>query len=67
MTLFLVPHLRFSPDIWDRYYKLNLLSHLMLSNAVTPYFVKQRSGRIINISSVSGRIAEPRPYALCPL
>jgi NAD(P)-dependent dehydrogenase (short-subunit alcohol dehydrogenase family) len=60
-----VPHLRFSPDMWDRYYKFNLKSHLMLSNAVTPYFVKQRSGRIINIASVSGRIAEPdhMPYA----
>ena len=60
-----VPHLSFSPDIWDRYYKLNLKSHLMLSNAVTPYFVRQRSGRIVNIASVSGRIAEPdhMPYA----
>ena len=60
-----VPHLRFSPDIWDRYYKFNLKSHLMLSNAATPYFIKQRSGRIINIASVSGRIAEPdhMPYA----
>jgi NAD(P)-dependent dehydrogenase (short-subunit alcohol dehydrogenase family) len=61
----LLPHMRFSPDMWDRYYRLNLKSHVMLSNAVTPYFVKQRSGRIVNISSVSGRFGEPghMPYA----
>ena len=60
-----LPHMRFSPDIWDRYYQLNLKSHVMLSNAVTPYFIKQRSGRIVNISSISGRFGEPGhiPYA----
>jgi NAD(P)-dependent dehydrogenase (short-subunit alcohol dehydrogenase family) len=54
-----------SPDIWDRYYQLNLKSHVMLSHAVTPYFVKQRSGKIVNISSDAGRMAEPAlmPYA----
>lgn len=58
-------HMRFSPDIWDRYYQLNLKSHVMLSNAVTPYFIKQRSGKIVNISSVSGRLADPdhMPYS----
>jgi NAD(P)-dependent dehydrogenase (short-subunit alcohol dehydrogenase family) len=61
----LVPHMRFSPDVWDRYYQLNLKSHVMLSNAVTPYFIRQRSGRIVNISSVAGRLAEHShiPYA----
>ena len=58
-------YMRFSPDIWDRYYQLNLKSHVMLSNAVTPYFIKQKSGKIVNISSVSGRLADPDhiPYA----
>jgi NAD(P)-dependent dehydrogenase (short-subunit alcohol dehydrogenase family) len=58
-------HLGFSPDIWDRYYKLNLKSHVMLSNAVTPHFVRQKSGKIVNISSVSGRFGEASlmPYA----
>jgi NAD(P)-dependent dehydrogenase (short-subunit alcohol dehydrogenase family) len=60
-----VPHMRFSPDVWDRYYQLNLKSHVMLSNAVTPYFIKQRSGSIVNISSVAGRLPEHShiPYA----
>jgi NAD(P)-dependent dehydrogenase (short-subunit alcohol dehydrogenase family) len=58
-------YMRFSPDIWDRYYQLNLKSHVMLSNAVTPYFVKQKGGKIVNISSVSGRLADPDhiPYS----
>lgn len=58
-------YMRFSPDIWDRYYQLNLKSHVMLSNAVTPYFVKQKSGKIVNISSVSGRLGDSdhMPYA----
>jgi len=58
-------YMRFSPDIWDRYYQLNLKSHVMLSNAVTPYFIKQKSGKIVNISSVSGRLADPdhMPYS----
>ena len=48
-----------SPEIWDRYYELNLKTHVMLCQAVTPYFIKQRSGKIVNISSTSGRIADP--------
>ena len=58
-------YLRYGPDVWDRYYQLNLKSHVLLSNAVTPYFVRQKSGKIVNISSVSGRFGEPGhvPYA----
>jgi len=54
----------FNSKIWDQYYKLNLKTHVMLSQAVTPYFVKQRSGKIVNISSVAGRMPEPghMPY-----
>ena len=53
----------FNAKVWDRYYHLNLKSHVMLSQAVTPYFIKQQSGKIVNISSVSGRLPE-RPHAL---
>ncbi len=54
----------FNSKVWDRYYQLNLKSHVMLCQALTPYFIKQRSGKIINISSVSGRLPEPghMPY-----
>ena len=61
----LPPYMRFALDIWDRYYELNLKSHVMLSHAVTPYFIKQRSGKIVNISSIAGRMPDPgqMPYA----
>lgn len=61
----LPPHMNFNGKIWDRYYELNLKSHVLLSQAATPYFIRQRSGRIINIASVSGRNGEPghMPYA----
>ncbi len=54
-----------NPEIWDGYYSLNLKSHVMLSHAVTPYFIKQKSGKIVNISSDAGRLASPTqmPYA----
>jgi NAD(P)-dependent dehydrogenase (short-subunit alcohol dehydrogenase family) len=58
-------YMRFGPDTWDKYFNLNLKSHVMLSHAVTPYFLKQRSGKIVNISSDAGRMADPghMPYA----
>ena len=56
--------LSFNAEVWDRYYELNLKSHVMLSQAVAPFFIRQRSGNIVNISSVSGRVSEPNhmPY-----
>ena len=56
--------MNFSSEIWDDYYRLNLKSHVMLSHAVTPYFMKQKSGKILNISSDAARSAEPghMPY-----
>ena len=54
----------FSSEVWDRYYQLNLKSHVMLSHAVTPHFMKQKSGKILNISSDAARSPEPghMPY-----
>ena len=61
----LTSYTRFSPDAWDYLYKLNLKTHVMMSNAVTPYFIKQRSGKIVNVSSISARMADPynMPYS----
>jgi meso-butanediol dehydrogenase/(S,S)-butanediol dehydrogenase/diacetyl reductase len=57
-------YMQFSPEVWDKYYQLNLKSHVMLSHAVTPYFINQRSGRIVNISSIAARMGDPNqmPY-----
>jgi len=45
-------------EVWDRYYRLNLKSHVMLSNTVAPWFIKQKSGKIVNISSDAGRLPD---------
>ena len=61
----LPPYMRYSSEVWDRYYQLNLKTHVMMSHAVTPHFMKQQSGKIVNISSDAGRMASPdqMPYA----
>lgn len=58
-------YMQYNSEVWDRFYQLNLKTHVMLSHAVTPHFIAQRSGNIINISSVAGRNADPQqmPYA----
>ena len=54
----------FDAKAWDDYYRLNLRSHVLLSREVTPHFIKQRSGKIVNIASIAGRLPEPTqmPY-----
>lgn len=42
-------------DEWDDTIKLNLKSTMLMSHAVAPLFVKQRSGKIVNIASIAGR------------
>jgi len=58
-------YMGYSSDVWDKFYQLNLKSHVMMSHAVTPYFMKQQSGSIVNISSIAGRHPDPAqmPYA----
>ena len=41
----LPPFMNFKAKIWDQYYLLNLKSHVLLAQAVTPYFIKQGSGK----------------------
>lgn len=57
-------YMRYNSELWDRYYQLNLKTHVMLSNAITPHLVSQRSGCILNIASVAGRMPDPdqMPY-----
>jgi NAD(P)-dependent dehydrogenase (short-subunit alcohol dehydrogenase family) len=60
----LPPFMLFTSKVWDQYYRLNLKAHILLAQAVTPYFMKQGSGKIVNVSSASGRLSEPdhMPY-----
>ena len=46
--------MRMKSDDWDKVLNVNLKSAFLLSRAFTRYFIKQRAGKIINISSVVG-------------
>jgi len=41
---------------WNENYELNLKSHILISQAVVPYFIKQKSGKIVNIASIAGKM-----------
>ena len=48
-----------NPDMWDGVYELTMKSHVIACQAVLPHLVKQRSGKIINISSVAAWMPIP--------
>jgi len=50
---------------WDENFQLNLKIHVLMSQAVTPYFIKQKSGKIVNIASISGQKPEAIAYSAC--
>ena len=51
---------------WDETFRLNVKSHVLMSQAVVPYFIKQKSGKIVNISSIVGqRPPSAGPYSAC--
>ncbi len=43
-------------EVWDAVMDVNLKSAFLCSQAVIPYFKEQRSGRIINISSLAAQL-----------
>lgn len=43
---------------WDNTYKLNLKSQIYFCRAVVPYMKTQKNGKIINLSSVAGKIGD---------
>ncbi len=40
---------------WDDTIRLNLKSTMLMCRAVMPYLIRQKSGKIVNISSIGGR------------
>ena len=51
--------LRMKPDDWQSVIDLNLTGVFLCTRAVSKGMLKQRSGRIINIASVSGQMGNP--------
>ena len=45
--------------IWDGTYAMSLKAPVLMCEAVMPHFIKEKSGKIINISSISGRSGMP--------
>lgn len=61
------PILAMSERVWDLTMSLNLKSAFLCSRAVIPHMIKQRWGRIINISSIAARLGGAGglyPYAV---
>ena len=50
-----VPLVEFDPVMWRRVIAVNLTAAALLTKAVLPQMIANRSGKIINISSIGGR------------
>jgi 3-oxoacyl-[acyl-carrier protein] reductase len=60
-----IPVLEFPEEEWHKTIAVNLTGVFLCSKSVGKVMVKQRSGRIINISSLSGRVGVPGQAAYC--
>ncbi len=59
------PVLELSEEEWDRNIAVNLKGVFLCSQRVGRVMAAQRSGRIINISSLSGKVGAPGQAAYC--
>lgn len=54
-----------SEPSWDRVIDINLKGAFLCLRAVLPHMISCRRGRIVNISSISGRVGTPRLASYC--
>jgi 3-oxoacyl-[acyl-carrier protein] reductase len=54
-----------SEESWDRVLNINLKAAFLSTKAVLPSMLKRRRGRIIMVSSISGRLGTPRLASYC--
>lgn len=64
--------LEFSADVchtseeeWDRIMMVNLKGYFLVAKAVLPFMIRQHSGTIINVSSISGLLGWPNSAVYC--
>lgn len=53
----IAPFLDLEESVWDRNFELNVKSQVFMCRAVVPHFLKQESGKIVNLSSIGGKKA----------
>ncbi len=51
-----VPFQEISDAEWDRTLRINLTGTFTTCSAIYPYFIEKKGGRIVNVSSVAGKI-----------
>lgn len=51
-----VPFQEISDEEWERTLRINLTGTFTTCSAIYPYFIEKKGGRIVNISSVAGKI-----------
>jgi NAD(P)-dependent dehydrogenase (short-subunit alcohol dehydrogenase family) len=58
------PAHKVDPKDWDKTLQINLRTPFMLSRAIIPSMIARKSGKIINMSSIAGKMAYPlrTPY-----
>ncbi|MFQ5790498.1 MAG: SDR family NAD(P)-dependent oxidoreductase [Acidobacteriota bacterium] len=59
------PVVETSETSWDRVLDINLKGAFLCTRAVLPSMIRRRRGRIINVSSISGRLGTPRLASYC--
>lgn len=52
-------------DLWDKVSDINYKAMFLCAQAVIPGMLERRSGRIINLSSMAGKVAYPKEAAYC--
>ena len=48
-----------TPEDWERHFQVNFFAPLYITYAALPHFLEKKRGKIVNVSSVAGKVAYP--------